>query len=92
MMAFCNGIKVGDFCIPLYIQVVDLDGQWQPKPASLDVEAFVRECREMTDDADIMGIRGTYHTNRVLELVDNFKVWREQRLPGVRAYQSTYDR
>lgn len=65
---------------------------WQPKPASLDVEAFVRECREMTDDADIMGIRGTYHTNRVLELVDNFKVWREQRLPGVRAYQSTYDR
>ncbi|KAG1826229.1 uncharacterized protein BJ212DRAFT_1444172 [Suillus subaureus] len=66
--------------------------KWQPKPTSLDVEAFVRECREVTDDADIMGICGTYHTSRVLELVDNFKVWREQRLPGVRAHQSTYDR
>lgn len=66
--------------------------KWQPKPTSLDVETFVRECREVTDDVDIMGICGTYHTSRVLELVDNFKVWREQRLPGVRAHQSTYDR
>ncbi|KAG1755021.1 uncharacterized protein EDB91DRAFT_1096855 [Suillus paluster] len=66
--------------------------KWQPKPSSLDVESFVRECRELTDDVDIMGISGTYHTSRVLELVENFKIWREQRLPGVIAHQSTYDR
>lgn len=39
-----------------------------------------------------MGIRGTYHIGRVLELVEKFEIWREQRLPGVIAYQSTYDR
>ena len=35
-----------------------------------------------------MGIRGTYHK----ELVEGFKVWREERLPGTRAFQSKYDR
>jgi len=39
-----------------------------------------------------MGMCGTYHTGRVLELVDKFEGWREQRLPGMRAHQSTYDR
>ena len=39
-----------------------------------------------------MGMRGIFHEERVDELVMHFKVWREQRLPGVRAFQSTYDR
>ena len=39
-----------------------------------------------------MGIRGTYHKKRVDELVDRFKEWRTARVPGVRAFQSTYDR
>jgi len=39
-----------------------------------------------------MGIRGTYHAARVLELVEKFKAWRSERIPGVRAFQSTYDR
>ena len=39
-----------------------------------------------------MSIRGTYHQERVEELVSKFKVWREERLPGARAFQSTYDR
>lgn len=39
-----------------------------------------------------MGMRGTYHKERVLELVGRFKTWREERIPGVRAFQSTYDR
>lgn len=43
-------------------------------------------------DYDIMGMRGRYHKARILELVDNFKVWREERIPGVRAFQSKYDR
>jgi hypothetical protein len=45
-----------------------------------------------TIDFDIMGIRGTYHAARVLELVEKFKAWRSERIPGVRAFQSTYDR
>lgn len=39
-----------------------------------------------------MSIRGTYHQGRVNELVSKFKEWREERLPGARAFQSTYDR
>jgi proteasome activator subunit 4 len=52
----------------------------------------VRECRTLPFDYDIMSIRGTYHQGRVEELVSKFKVWREERLPGARAFQSTYDR
>lgn len=37
-------------------------------------------------------MRGLYHEARVEELVTRFKVWREERVPGVRAFQSTYDR
>lgn len=66
--------------------------KWRPRPSSADVETFVRECRIMPIDHDIMGIRGTYHAERVAELVDKFKIWREQRLPGVHAFRSTYDR
>jgi hypothetical protein len=39
-----------------------------------------------------MDMRGRYHKERVLELVDRFKLWREERVPGVRAFQSMYDR
>jgi proteasome activator subunit 4 len=39
-----------------------------------------------------MGIRGVYHKQRVDELVKNFQVWRAERIPGTRAFQSTYDR
>ena len=41
---------------------------------------------------DIMGIRGAYHAGHVKELVANFQIWREERLPGSRAFQSKYDR
>ncbi|KAI0050704.1 hypothetical protein FA95DRAFT_1581074 [Auriscalpium vulgare] len=55
-------------------------------------EVFVRECRTMSIDFDIMGIRGTYHRDRVNELVQRFPEWRAKRLPGSRAFQSTYDK
>lgn len=50
------------------------------------------ESRRAGPDDNLMGTRGLYHEGRVLELVKRFKVWREERLPGVRAFQSTYDR
>jgi proteasome activator subunit 4 len=52
-------------------------------------ETFVRECRT---SRDIMNINGGYHAERVFELVKKFQVWRNERLPGVRAFQSTYDK
>ena len=39
-----------------------------------------------------MGTRGVYHKKKVVELVQKFAVWRQERQPGVRAFQSTYDR
>lgn len=39
-----------------------------------------------------MGIRGVFYEGRVQELVKQFPKWRQERLPGVRAFQSTYDR
>ncbi|XP_006454756.1 hypothetical protein AGABI2DRAFT_215246, partial [Agaricus bisporus var. bisporus H97] len=66
--------------------------KWQPKPSCPETEAFVRECQIVPADYDIMGMRGTYHRTRVLQLVDHFRTWRQERLPGVRAFQSTYDR
>ena len=66
--------------------------QRQPKPSVPTAEAFVRECRTCTVDFDIMGMRGTYHITRVLELVVKFEEWRKERVPGSRAFQSTYDR
>lgn len=52
----------------------------------------MKECRTLPADEDLMGIRGLFHEGRTLELVKKFKTWREDRLPGVRAFQSTYDR
>ncbi|EIN13624.1 hypothetical protein PUNSTDRAFT_94808 [Punctularia strigosozonata HHB-11173 SS5] len=68
--------------------------KWLPR-ASADAhtaEAFVVECRQSTEDDDIMGILHGYHEGRVHELVDRFEKWRGERLPGVRAFQSTYDK
>ncbi|KAI0322290.1 hypothetical protein OF83DRAFT_1094501 [Amylostereum chailletii] len=39
-----------------------------------------------------MGIHGSYFLPRVQELVQRFPEWRAERLPGSRAFQSTYDR
>lgn len=39
-----------------------------------------------------MGMRGTYHKQRIEGLVEGFKIWREERVPGARAFQSKYDR
>ncbi|EJD55475.1 hypothetical protein AURDEDRAFT_109790 [Auricularia subglabra TFB-10046 SS5] len=66
--------------------------KWQPKPSIPTVEVFVKECRTRGHDADILGIRNGYHVKRIAELVIKFPEWREQRLPGTRAFQSTYDR
>ncbi|RXW16590.1 hypothetical protein EST38_g9267 [Candolleomyces aberdarensis] len=66
--------------------------RWQPKPSLPTPEAFVRESTTSPKDLDIMGMRGVYHKDRVAELVTRFAIWRQERLPGVRAFQSTYDR
>ncbi|KAK0473258.1 hypothetical protein IW261DRAFT_1553160 [Armillaria novae-zelandiae] len=63
-----------------------------PRPTIPTTEVFVKECRMLPVDYDIMGMRGRYHKARIVELVDNFKVWRGERIPGVRAFQSKYDR
>jgi len=52
----------------------------------------VRECRTTQIDFDILGMRGIYHQTRVQELVQRFPEWRAERLPGARAFQSTYDK
>ncbi|KAH7104159.1 hypothetical protein BKA62DRAFT_635182 [Auriculariales sp. MPI-PUGE-AT-0066] len=73
---------------------LELSGKikWQPRPSVPNVETFVRECRTRPRDYDIMGIRHGYHSGRVAELVKMFPEWREQRVPGARAFQSTHDR
>ncbi|KNZ79712.1 Proteasome activator complex subunit 4 [Termitomyces sp. J132] len=63
-----------------------------PKPSLPTPEVFVKECQVVPKDFDIMGMRGVFHKERVDELVHRFGVWRNERLPGVRAYQSTYDK
>ncbi|KZT06355.1 uncharacterized protein LAESUDRAFT_653878 [Laetiporus sulphureus 93-53] len=65
---------------------------WAPRPSTPTADVFVRECRILPLDFDIMGVRGTFHEGRILDLVEKFKAWRGQRLPGSRAFQSTYDR
>ncbi|KAM6497955.1 hypothetical protein JOM56_005903 [Amanita muscaria] len=65
---------------------------WKPKPSLPKVELFTKECRLLPMEVDVMGIQGGYHLQRVQDLVPRLKAWREERLPGVRAFQSTYDR
>ncbi|KAF9073805.1 armadillo-type protein [Rhodocollybia butyracea] len=64
---------------------------WQPRPSIPTVEVFVKECRALPVDYDIMGTRG-YNQKRVTELAQDFKIWRDERIAGVRAFQSKYDR
>ncbi|KAJ7042558.1 hypothetical protein C8F04DRAFT_1076309 [Mycena alexandri] len=64
----------------------------QPRPSQPTTEVFLKECRVLPVDYDIMGMRGYYHKERIADLVKKFHVWREQRTPGVRAFQSAYDR
>ncbi|KAA1468544.1 hypothetical protein DENSPDRAFT_833875 [Dentipellis sp. KUC8613] len=66
--------------------------KWQPTPSIPTAEVFVRECRTTPIEVDIMGMRGSYHKEHVAELVKRFPQWRAERLPGARAFQSTYDR
>jgi proteasome activator subunit 4 len=66
--------------------------KWQPKLSVPSAEIFVRECRTVPIDFDILGMRGIYHRTRVQELVQRFPEWRAERLPGARAFQSTYDK
>jgi proteasome activator subunit 4 len=89
---FSENIKVRLSSVPVKLALTETSIQWQPKPSYPETEAFVRECQIVPADYDIMGMRGTYHRTRVLQLVDRFKVWREERAPGVRAFHSTYDR
>lgn len=89
---FSENIKVRLLHVYLPVDVTEAVTQWQPKPSHPETEAFVRECQIVPADYDIMGMRGTYHRTRVLQLVDRFKIWRKERMPGVRAFQSTYDR
>jgi proteasome activator subunit 4 len=65
---------------------------WLPKVSVPTAEAFVREARTVSQDTDFMGIGDGYHRGRMAELVKLFHIWREERLPGVRAFQSTYDK
>ncbi|KAJ3811833.1 hypothetical protein F5876DRAFT_38753 [Lentinula aff. lateritia] len=65
---------------------------WQPRPSLPTVEVFAKECRALPVDYDIMGVRGNYNQGRVAELVRDFKIWREERVSGARAFQSKYDR
>ncbi|KAJ7462702.1 hypothetical protein B0H11DRAFT_2310714 [Mycena galericulata] len=64
----------------------------QPRPSRPTTEVFLKECRILPVDYDIMGMRGYYHEERVAQLVKKFQLWREERIPGVRAFQSAYDR
>ncbi|KZT19390.1 hypothetical protein NEOLEDRAFT_1142177 [Neolentinus lepideus HHB14362 ss-1] len=66
--------------------------KWSPRVTTPTPEVVVRECRISPIDQDILGSRGYFHREHVLELVSKFKIWREERVPGVRAFQSTYDR
>lgn len=52
----------------------------------------MKECRTKSSEFDIMGIHNGYHAQRIAELVVEFPKWREERLPGARAFQSKYDR
>lgn len=66
---------------------------WAPGPSRPDAGTFVRECRVLSTQRDLMGVcSGGYHKERVLELVEKFQMWKKERLPGVRAFQSTYDK
>jgi len=41
---------------------------------------------------DLLGVRDVYHKQQFTKLIQQFVVWRDQRLPGARAIHSIYDR
>lgn len=94
ILAFTGKIMVSPFsCHRFLASSLDLMArQWRPNPSLLTPRTFVRECRTLSESTDILGIRGSFHQDRVAELVRQFPIWRSERLPGVRAFQSTYDR
>lgn len=83
-----------DDVLAYFSEILTFSGKalWRPNPSVPKAEVFVRECRTLPSDYDIMGIRSKYHETRVLKLVDEFPLWRDRRLPGARAFLSTYDR
>ncbi|KAF5374850.1 hypothetical protein D9758_000077 [Tetrapyrgos nigripes] len=66
--------------------------KWKPRSSVPTVEVFVKECRVLPTDFDLMGVRGWYHMAKIEELVEKFKEWRAERQPGPTAFQSKYDR
>lgn len=91
-MEYSEKVVVRIASVSRFLQHAKAPRQWQPKPSVPTAEIFVRECRSLPVEHDIMGIRGTYHRGRVAELVHNFSSWRDERVPGTRAFQSKYDR
>ncbi|KAJ7130046.1 hypothetical protein C8R43DRAFT_1025561 [Mycena crocata] len=64
----------------------------RPRPSLPTPEIFLKECRILPVDYDIMGMRGYYHKDKIADLVKRFHIWRGERMPGIRAFQSVYDR
>lgn len=92
-MAFTDKIMVctiADVCVMILIPRPY--AQRRPNVSVPVTEAVVRESRLAAVDADLMGTRGFYHHERIQDLVQKFKIWKSERSPGVRAFQSTYDR
>jgi hypothetical protein len=62
--------------------------QWQPSYPS--VESFLATCAAPENDS--MKIRAEPYKEFFSRFVDELPKWREERLPGARAAQSTYDK
>ncbi|GJJ09449.1 hypothetical protein Clacol_003672 [Clathrus columnatus] len=65
---------------------------WRPRPSIPTASCIVKEARTLPMEFDLMGVRNKFHTGRVQYLVTQFPIWREGRIPGPRAFDSTYDR
>jgi len=63
-----------------------------PQPIEPTTEALVRQCRTAPPSVDIMGIRKAPEAARVQDLAQKFPIWRQERLPGTKVLQSTYDK
>ncbi|KAK7691507.1 hypothetical protein QCA50_004906 [Cerrena zonata] len=65
---------------------------WYPSPSLRTAETVIRESRTLPLVNDLMGVREHIFKTRVMELVESFKIWRDQRVSGPQASHSTYDR
>ncbi|KDQ54780.1 hypothetical protein JAAARDRAFT_134622 [Jaapia argillacea MUCL 33604] len=61
--------------------------QWQPSYPSTDM--FLSACRTTTDP---MKLRDKRYLSRVIEILDQFPKWKEERFPPPRVNQSQYDK